>query len=451
MNNITFTHIGICLLALLFVFAPGQVYALPPDGAQCGGYGYTYKLSLTTTKDGLQVTAQSSVAGLNPCGFYTEVLLTSPTGRLKSGISDANNLHTFLQVPVSAMAILALGTDTGNYTANSTMTVEDDGVIPFVYYVHSPLSQSLNVAATNIKLEHLGTVISTDGKYSENTTIRATAVRADSGATITTFAATLNIAEDATFAYSSNGGVLPSTVDISSGGTATFVAKSLIGPKSEGAAGAPPDPAFIKTTNYPVYQASNLRINQWIVSNARIDTHSSGQVYDWVQSMTRDVFAYATGDTATVLGAVSTYTIQAGPWGGLANWVRAAQSPIVINPYFLDDRLNNAQSVPVCGNASSKGLTNTLIHEARHAYQASRAASSGNDQDGDFLVKVMPISPTDIVVDTTVLRSVCDEVNKVISQRSYRGDTVFDQPGTPDFASYAWEMDAWKFASLHDH
>ncbi len=73
-----------------------------------------------------------------------------------------------------------------------------------------------------MKLEQVGpTVISSDGKYSEDTTIRVTAVDATTGATISGFAGTVNIAEiptsDGIKLYSQNtpnGANLPSSVSI---------------------------------------------------------------------------------------------------------------------------------------------------------------------------------------------------------------------------------------------
>ena len=119
-----------------------------------------------------------------------------------------------------------------------------------------------------MKLEQVGDIlISTDGNYSEDTTIRVTAVRPD-GSTITGFGGTVVVAEDGTAIYSQNGGTLcylsatqencpadPSggkQVVIAQGqnGTATFLAQSLAGsPDSEN----PPDPAHIKTSNFTMY------------------------------------------------------------------------------------------------------------------------------------------------------------------------------------------------------
>jgi hypothetical protein len=101
----------------------------------------------------------------------------------------------------------------------------------------------------------------------------------------------------------------------------------------------------------------------------------------------------------------------------------------------------------VCGNADLALLTNTVYHEARHAYQASQAAIAGNDQDGDFLVNAISLAPTTIFLDTATERTVCNENTNTTLSLAYHGDSVFDQPYAPDYASYAWEEDAWVFAA----
>ena len=118
----------------------------------------------------------------------------------------------------------------------------------------------ITIWRVEMKLERVETVISTDGNYSEHTTVRVTAVRSDNGATLSDFTGTVNIAEDGTSIYSpENGGTLPPSIEITSGGFVTFVAKSLAGPATEGANGRKPDDAEMKTTNYPV-RGNNLAI-----------------------------------------------------------------------------------------------------------------------------------------------------------------------------------------------
>ena len=88
-----------------------------------------------------------------------------------------------------------------------------------------------------------------------------------------------------------------------------------------------------------------------------------------------------------------------------------------------------------------------LLHEARHAYQASQAALPGNDADYDWLVNAITVAPTDIFLDTTTPRTVCNQAGNTTLTLGYHGDNRFDQPGSPDFAGYAWEQDAFVFSS----
>ena len=64
-----------------------------------------------------------------------------------------------------------------------------------------------------------------------------------------------------------------------------------------------------------------------------------------------------------------------------------------------------------------------------------------------------PIAPIGIILDTVAPRNVCNQfavpAAPIISGKTYKGDASFDKPDDPDFASYAWEMDAHIFASMH--
>jgi hypothetical protein len=200
-----------------------------------------------------------------------------------------------------------------------------------------------------MKLEQVGpTVISTDGNYSEDTSIRLTAVDA-TGATIPDFVGTVEIAEiqtpDGTTLYSQNGGALTpnntGSVNITAGGSVTFVAKSLAGPRIQGNSvqafpyGAPPSDATIQTTNYPVW-GPNLTIQQWITSSpVKIDPLARGQVFDWFQTRARDAVAKANAvfppnGLTVVLYSVSSYTI--GPYQPLgqlpSTTLRRAKLPL---------------------------------------------------------------------------------------------------------------------------
>jgi hypothetical protein len=131
---------------------------------------------------------------------------------------------------------------------------------------------NVTVATPAMNLALVSTTISVDGRYSEDSTIQVTAVRADTGNSMPSFVGTVNIAEDGTQIYTMNGGVLPASVDLPAGGTATFVAKSLAGPQDSS---TPPDSAYLKTTNYPVHGGTSLEIPQWIISGSRLDRNPS--------------------------------------------------------------------------------------------------------------------------------------------------------------------------------
>ena len=62
----------------------------------------------------------------------------------------------------------------------------------------------------------------------------------------------------------------------------------------------------------------------------------------------------------------------------------------------------------ICGQTRTKFLTNTVLHEARHAYQNTLAWLQGNDTDVDFLVNNIPIAPNNVMQDTTTIRTVCN-------------------------------------------
>lgn len=312
---------------------------------------------------------------------------------------------------------------------------------------------SIDVTAdVRMKLERVGpTVISSDGKYSEDTTIRVTAVRTATGETLVGFTGSVNIAEDGTAIYSQNGGTLPSSVEITSGGTVMFIANSLAGPSAEGESGLPPDPAKIKATNYPVYGGNSLDIPQWVVPSTKLHDLAASDVYAWVQARAKDIFVAASGDVSTVLSAISGYTTNAQRGGGSTGVVRGPQSLISINPYYTASRLNSV-SLNNCGFTGIRWFTGVLLHEGRHAYQGFAAMRINNqDYDGDldWLVTRISVAPSNILLDTCTPRTVCNQETGDTPSKAYHGDTIFDTAFAPDYSSYAAEMDAWTFMSIH--
>ena len=326
----------------------------------------------------------------------------------------------------------------------------------------------LDIESVAMKLEQVGpTVISTDGKYSEDTTIRVTAISPATGATILDFVGRVNIGEDGTAIYTQNvdyGASLPPFVDITAGGTATFVARSLASPSVEGGlAGAPPTDARIKTINYPVYQAANLPVPQWIQPEgpgpvyANPDPLAFGPVYYWVQARVKDLFDAVnkppvSPDLATVLATVNSYTTKAIETAGSTPVNHAAHSPITINPFYTQLRLNTS-AYTACGFVTQKAFAGVIFHEARHAYQLAQASLPGNDVDQDYLVNVISIAADDSVppknyfVDTVAARSTCNAAGDLVVPGVYHGDNVFDALSNPPYASYALEMDTYAFGA----
>ena len=186
-------------------------------------------------------------------------------------------------------------------------------------------------ATVAMQLDLIGTAISTDGNYSEDSTIQVTAVDASTGQPLTDFTGTVTIGEapppGEPAIYNQNGGSLvygspTSSVTISSGGTATFLARSLAGPTAEGPTGQPPPPAIVTTTNYPLYLGNPLTVQQWIITEI-IDPladltvpdnedPAGATVYNWLQARIHDMFTAARlGDQnlSSVLGTVLGYGI----------------------------------------------------------------------------------------------------------------------------------------------
>jgi len=365
-----------------------------------------------------------------------------------------------MSIPITAAGQQYCTTVTQSNLANSGGGTEPDAC----FDVTAPV--------VAVKLELLGTAISTDGKYSEDSTIRVTAMDASCQTVLTGWTGSVSVVEQSeipiyTQNYPSGSSGLPSSAAVSSGGVATLVAKSLAGPKVSGVDGLPPDDAQIMATNHPVCGGQALAVPQWISSNSEgdpgeIDPRAMGSVYLWFQAWTNDLFnsaADASGDLNTVLSKISTYTLdptQANQATTFEIW-GALQSTVAFNA--LSNILRtNGDGGSVCAQSRTGFLANTLYHEARHAYQGYLTNSpAGNDADQDWLVNSIPIAPTTIFLDSTDARNVCDEGpigGYIHGGWVFLGPTVKDwplepPPGEPGlgYVSWALEMDAFMFAA----
>lgn len=367
----------------------------------------------------------------------------------------------------------------------------------FAYYVDAWAAVSDLV----MKLEKVSdTVINknSQGEYSEDTTIRVTAVRSDDGRTLTNFTGRVTIAEQSTKIYTLNttyGAVLPPSVDVlaGAGGSAEFVARSLA-PGTYSDAGptcAPPNPAWVTTTSHKPFRSAPLVVQQW-VKTPRTHDRAQADTFDWVEAWMSDVFAGATGTTKDMLDHVAKYQTDCGRFAGEAGEFHQPKDKqlVTLNPYLPQHRLVHGDLGAICGHPRVGGLRNTLIHEARHVYQSyqsridagaanddANAATPANDDDQDYLVDkaLARLLPTpapgaldkEPMLDTTVDRDVCfSGTTNAPSERlvrSYRGDGAADPfsqggpndpycpkvalTGTLGLACYAIEEDALAFAS----
>jgi hypothetical protein len=334
----------------------------------------------------------------------------------------------------------------------------DQQVYPGGTYNHDPVKFTIPL----MKLEKVGyTYIEPANTYSENTSIKITAVNA-SGQTYESFTGAVNIAEDTSDPdyveiYSQNGGYLPSsvTLDPPNMGSKIFIAKSLAGPKNYC---TKPSDARIITPNYDLYQANYLSVPQWTNDLGTLHAKALGNVYDWFETRTKDIFEGASGGLATVLSKISYYEQSTDyDYGGWMDMDHTATSKVYFNPHYLATRLDS-DAVDYCGDPRSHYHTNSVIHEARHCYQDylttvdlgqpdDIAGKPNNDDDQDWLAETVPIAPTDYILDTPASR------NKCSSTDSFSGDATYDNyasGGTRSASDNVIEKDAATYANDND-
>lgn len=296
-----------------------------------------------------------------------------------------------------------------------------------------------------MKLERVGnTSIEPANTYSENTTVCVTAVIKD-GVTCTTFTGTVNLAEIPPSLYTQNGGTLPASVTISSGGTTTFVAKSIAGAQEPWT--TPPDDAEIETTNYSVYNpGARLKIPQWV------DNNSNNRV-DWCEQWTDaflSSFQSAGGELELVADTVSgigadTYTVC---WGS-TDW---DTNVVHFNPAAEDEEDGGHKMRTNTANY----MKGTVLHESRHAFVSwdtnrgvgeDHGAGPDNDDDpggGDYLPEVT-------YHHTEADNGIRDHANPEHEKYNWWGDDTNDYVNAPpedprkDKVDDAHEDDAWDF------
>ncbi len=362
------------------------------------------------------------------------------------------------------VSLLGLSPGEANITVHYTCSIKESVIATF----------KVSVFEVAMNLEQIGdTVISEDGKYSEDTTVQITAVVKDTvgsaiaGEVVTEFDEAVFIRESgAGNIYAQNNGDLPGQIpgekegEKWKNGVATFVAKSLAGPKVIGLNGAKPDDATIKALNF---ESNEVEIKQWVLTSDIEGFAGSGKAFGsafaWVDARVRDIYTTAGDDLKTVLNTVQNYRAdrivrnnEGIAVSGLVVKVHKSESPMEFNPFILAHRINSDRS-SICGYNRNFGFTNTFIHEARHAYQNAVALPLENDRDRDFLVQSIDIAPKDTFIDTGLNRKVCDTTRpgEEDLKITYKGDVsnpgTFDTFNGPDWAIWALEEDAYRFAN----
>jgi hypothetical protein len=296
--------------------------------------------------------------------------------------------------------------------------------------------------------------ISTDGKYTEDAKIKASAIRTDTGDVYTDFNETLPVVEEDTMVYSKNtehGAMLPSSAQFTAG-EARFTAKSLAPPNGD----QPPAPARITIRGDYEVRGGPLSVEQWVTSG-QIDPRWRDGTYDWVEARARDLL----GEGDPVFDSIIAYEQAVLPDDNrdAENLATPGQptSIIRIDPHENSMRIDGV-ALQVCSFLYRKNFTSTMLHEGRHGYQwwlLYQPLGTDDNQDGfysnsddqDGLVDVVPLAPSDYLLDTADDRTVCDiDITKTRQTLSYQGDLVFDRPKEPHFVSWAHEMDAFDYS-----
>jgi hypothetical protein len=128
-------HTAISNLSLLSVmtFCAPCVMATAPTASVCAGYNYSTILAIDQSADKLTTEAKFTVGGTNPCSFYSEVTLSSPSGRTQSGVSASPK--DFNAGTAYSSTIMTVAYDTGTYSATGRWAAEDDvSGLPWTYY-----------------------------------------------------------------------------------------------------------------------------------------------------------------------------------------------------------------------------------------------------------------------------------------------------------------------------
>lgn len=284
----------------------------------------------------------------------------------------------------------------------------------------------------DVQLTRVGrTSIEAANQYSENSRLRATVVfpagHPQAGRVDRNFNGMVTFTEvPGTAYYDGNNGatLLPQTVQASAG-VAEIEIKSVS--NSNNVTG--PVDARIRADGQgltPQASTNPLSVDQWV------DENSNGFIdwlYQWTASIDRCARGQA-GEVGTVAAHVGRIVQYSGTDCGATTGSVAAHTPIRISPVC---RSPNAHRLNTGGE-----LTDTVLHEARHAWQFSeRGRSSGNNDDRN---SATPRNDDDLdfwleIVSLTTANSITEAAGGT-------GDTT----PNPNAIQNGWEVDAPNFA-----
>lgn len=142
-----------------------------PNGTTCAGVNYQKNVTWIISPDKTTVTSVIKVGWGNPCNFYAEVGMTSPTGRTAHGVSAEN--QDYGAGEQTATASLQVNYDDGQYNAVGKYRVQDDSTPPTFYYYPSPYGFQNVPAAGTAQTYVNGFVQITGTAWSPSTTTKS--------------------------------------------------------------------------------------------------------------------------------------------------------------------------------------------------------------------------------------------------------------------------------------
>jgi hypothetical protein len=250
------------------------------------------------------------------------------------------------------------------------------------------------------------TTIEPANNYSENTVINIKVVYPDghpqAGQIVTSFNGDVTIKEESgTKHYDGKDGatLLPRIVNVKNGQAEVIIKSVSNSDKLSG-----PDDARISATAPNLQPPKNpLIVDQWV------DKNPENKFIDWLEQHANAILACAKGsanaEVKAAASSVSRLSQYASEKCGETNGYKSATSPIKISPLCCTALPCTAPGLHRLNVGNT--LSNTVIHEARHAWQNaetgrnigtdddSNPKTPSNDDDHDFLLEIVSFPSAD--------------------------------------------------------